>query len=180
MNMYCNLLTEQDPRVSLINAKAFIKVEDSFDDLIISRLIKSCTRFGELYCGKSFREQEWVCYDLQVTSGCVVIPKSVVSSVIDVSYDNGGDTVIISPSDYKLNRSKQISSMAFTSNIETSLVNVKVRCDLPVEYQDLSDQGVLHHVAFLYENRGDTVSVGDLSAPLESISIYDKFKTVNV
>jgi uncharacterized phiE125 gp8 family phage protein len=176
------LISEDASPVTLAESKSFLRVDTDFDDTLITNLIDSCTRWGETFVSKSFRTQFYACSDVVSKNGvCVNLPKSSVSSVDEVSYsDSEGNLVIVDPSEYTLVRSKQISHITVSSSETSESYNVTLQCDPPVEQLAVMRQGILHHVSYLYENRGDTVAVGKLDAPLETINLYNSIKTIRI
>ena len=180
--MFCDLLSEDASPVALAEAKSFLRIDTDFDDTILTNLIDTCTRWGEKFVSKSFRNQEYACIGILSANGpCINLPKSVVASVSEVSYtDSDGNTVVLDSSDYTLVKSKQVAHISISPSVTSGSYNVTLRTSALTESLPIMKQGVLHHVAYLYENRGDTASVGKLDAPLETINLYNSIKVIRV
>jgi len=168
--------------IDLDQAKAFLRVDNTVDDAIIQMLIDACTELGETLLSKAMR---LTVYSGELTS-CAAglkIHKAVVQRVDSVSYDDDGDTVVVDASDYKLIKSKQVASVCPAGNFFFPvgvILNVDITCDVDDELLPQAKQALLHHVNFLYENRGDVAAVDSLAMPLETRLFYNANKVVRV
>ena len=180
--MYWQLISKGLPPVTLSQAKEFSRIDTANDDVVVQMLIDSCTELGEKLLSKVMRLTMYS-GEVESCAGGFSIHKAVVQSVDEISYLDNGVVVIIDPVNYTLKKSKQLASVASAGDYAFPVgitLTVAITCDVDDELLPQVQQAVLHHVNFLYENRGDVSAVDSLSMPLESKLFYNDNKVVRV
>lgn len=183
----------EDP-VTLVEAKAWLKVTTDVDNDLITALITAVTSFGEKFCNRLFVERELDCFFNGLDSSkCELFPflqirRAILLSVEDVSIFSDGSYVAFT--DYKLREQHGFSRLIFQNGISDA--NPDSDAVYPIRVQIKAGYGAASvvpediktalkaHINFLYENRGDAIAEGKLSMPLETKSIYSgKYRILN-
>ena len=90
--------------ITLAQAKEHLHVDHSYDDALITDLIKSATRHCEVFLGRALIDQTWDLYlDSFPTLGDreIKVPKPPLITVLRVAYDDtGGIESFVDPDDY--------------------------------------------------------------------------------
>src|SRR5262245_41220288 len=98
--------------LTLVQAKAHLRVVDSDDDTLISALIIAARQNAENWMGRALIDQTWDLYldgfptasenvPSTVVDMAIQIPKPPLIQVVQVAYDNtNGDEILMNPNDY--------------------------------------------------------------------------------
>ncbi len=162
--------------LSLAEAKLFLRVDGSSEDSLITDMITAVRESAEAYMRASIISQTWaVTYD-DYAPTCTPLPfgpVQLLSSVI--SADRAGNETIIDDGLYSLsagNRAVQFDSVVMGHRVIIRYV---------AGYGDAGDvpeairQGMLLHLAALYDNRLEAVSV-----PEASRTLYHTYRDVRL
>ncbi len=188
-------LTTQGPiPLSVKEAKEHLRITIDADDVYLTTLLEAATEFAEAYTGREYRVNTWtlsidafadripICKDPLDASAPITSVTRLVSSV----------ATTVASSVYYLKRGAQSSELllddgqswpddvdnreqaiviTFLTEVHSSLEQVKV--------------GILRHVAYLYENRGDcdlSVSgiVGNSAKLSGAAALYDQHRISRV
>ena len=153
---------ESEP-VTLDEAKAWLKVDGTDEDAIITMLIKVARQLCESYAGLSFIEQTRVVkLDRFTCSGDLILPYGPVTEVSGVTYIDGDDAdQTLAPEMYLLDTQSSLAKIRVTDNwpdTNRSLNNVVVTYVAGFEeVPEVIKQAILMQVATLYENRQNEV-----------------------
>lgn len=174
--------------VTLAQVKEWLRIETTADDTLLTALITTVRQFGEKFCNRIFTETDIDCffagvnYSNRETVGFVQIRRAPLIAIDAVQVYSGGSYVAFT--DYSLKQTNGFSRLLFTDEViadDDAVYPIKVSGSFGYETvpEDLKT-AVLAHIAYLYENRGDTVSEGRLSMPMETRSIYTgKYRIIN-
>lgn len=140
--------------ITLAEAKLFLRVDGTTEDALITDLIKAVRVSAEEYTRKSFITQTWkISFDDEV-SDCVELLRGPVQSITHVkTYTRDNTATTISSALYALNAAKTLLML------DTDLYAYRVEITYSAGYGAAVDvplalkQGMLHHIAALYETR---------------------------
>jgi uncharacterized phiE125 gp8 family phage protein len=171
-----------DP-ITLVEAKAHLRVIDNDDDTYITALIKSATANAEAWLGRAMIDQTWDLYldAFPTLAGFEIkIPKPPLIEVTQIAYDDpNGDEQIVASSDYYADTVSEPGwvvpqgTLSWPTPIDAiNCVRVRFRAG----YLDTSSPplnavpfdlkaGILLAVGSMYENREDIV-VGTIASKL--------------
>ena len=174
--------------VTLTEAKAWLRVSTTDDDTLINALITAARQFGEKYCNRIFTERtivgEFGGVDVSnfETYKFIQVRRAplIAISALEI-YTEGA---YAASTDYLLKNINGFPRILFPNGIEADeTVVYPIKVTGTFGYQTVPEdlkQAVLSHIAFWYENRGDTSAEANLSMPLETKSIYSgKYRIIN-
>ena len=188
MLFYDRTLTGKSP-VSRGTVKSWSRIKYNVEDSIIDELLLSIFDYAEKFTGRDIRENTYsILSDTFLELSC--INKNPVISIESVSYvDTDNATIVIDAADYYLVKGVRISSILntpnvpFPTNISLKLQSVKATIKVGYTSANLPDtlkQAIKSHFLFLFENRGDTASVGNLEVPTEIKQLYSLNKIIRI
>lgn len=91
---------ETDP-ITLVEAKAHLRVTDTDDDTLIGALITAATRHAEAFTGRAFIDQTWELVLDEFPTNEIELSKPPLIEVVSVVYDDGdGNEQTISANEY--------------------------------------------------------------------------------
>jgi len=97
--------------VTLTEAKAQLRVDDTSEDTLIAALIASSTALVGEMAGRVMAEETWAASWSSI-AGDIVLPKSPVKELVSVTYYDSADTLqTMSNSDFYLFRSDDLTSL---------------------------------------------------------------------
>ncbi len=175
------LLTRVTPPASepltLSITKSYLRIDHDDEDQFIGDLMVSARMLAENWLRRSLITQSWkLGYD-ECAPQHISLPMGPVNSVFNVMLINrDNSSQLISAENYSLNAAKNILTFdtqvrGFHIEINYSTGYGSTASDIPAPLR----QGMLCHVASLYENRGDA---GDNGLPEQSVSLYLPFREV--
>ena len=146
--------------VSLSDVKAHLRITGSAEDSLLTRLILSAREAAEAYLQRALVTQSWqLSYDDYAPS-CISLPRGPVQSVTSVKMvARDGSSTTLDASAYYLNSGKEVLVL------DTPLVSHIIEVVYVVGYGAASavpgaiKQGMLTHIAEMYEKRGEAASL---------------------
>ena len=155
-------LTENgDSPITLAVAKDYLKVNNSDDNAVIQNLIATVTQFGERYTGIDYRAKTWKLV-LDEFEDRILLRKSRVATVTSMKYMVSASLVTIASSVYYLKIGSQFSEvlLADDQSWPTDMDEVEAGIEIIFvtgipRYVEEYKSGILNHLAYLYQNRGD-------------------------
>jgi len=195
-----------DLAVTLIEVKSYLKVANTEDDDLIKQLIRAATRIFEAFTGQDLTEKTYTILcsgfphsnsffpffgDCHTTGGknCLEIRRFPLREVIAINFLENGLSITWDPSEFEVNEGNN-SHYPFIFPVDDFPT---VDCDVPrpveifittgygppvtIDIPDAIKIGLMQHIAFLYENRGDCacICIGASSLPQASQMLYSDF-----
>lgn len=170
--------------VTLAEARAHTRVDDTADNSLVSALITAARRMAESYTRRVFITQSWTMYrDQAPTESYLEIPKAPLLGITSiVTYSDTDAATTFSSSNYYVDIATKpgrvvlrstASWPTFTRTANGFVVNFVAGYDatgagVPADIR----QAILMIVAHLYENRGDSVS----EIPAVARALLDPYK----
>lgn len=163
--------------VTLEDAKNFLRIDSANDDELLTRLIKSATKKCESYIGKSLITKTYKISFENCILSKVKLPYGPIQSISSVvSKDSLGNIEVIAPENYSLNTAT--NTITFNSAIVNYIIEIIYTSgygDLETDIPEDIKQGLLFHIARLYDDRS-----GYSKIPNASISLYSSYKNVRI
>lgn len=160
--------------VTLTEAKLYLRVDGSGEDAVINRLIASARKAAEKYMRRSLITQSWkITYDDYAPSE-IQLPRGPIQNISSVKIiGRDASETVISASKYYLNsgREKLVIDTALLGHIVEVIYVAGFG-----EHNDIPDdikQGMLIHIAKLYDSRSS-----DISMPISVRSLYDTYREI--
>lgn len=164
--------------VTLAETKLFLRVDSADEDALITSLIAAARMAAEEYTRRSFITQSWKLAMGGGTPSAVRLPRGPVQSVASVTaYDQAGGATVISSGVYRLDASKEL--LVFDSLIAAWQVEVVYVAGYGAAAATVPQplrQGMLGHIAQLYDRRGDA----QWPLPMDVTALYAPFREVGV
>lgn len=187
MSQLYTLTSQGTIPVSLDEAKAHLKVTNTKDDVLLTSLLEAVAEFAEIYTGRELRANTWT-LEIDDFVDRICIRKDPVVSITTVTRLVATVATVVSASVYYLKKGVQ-SQEILLSDGQTWPTDVDDR-EQAIVITFLTEahaaieqarQGILRHVAYLYENRGDcdlSVSgiVGDSAKLSGAAALYSQFR----
>ncbi len=156
--------------VTLVEAKAYLKIDHGADDAVITLLIQAATQFAEDFTSRDFRTRTWIAtldsFDDQFLDR-IQLRKNQIGAITSIQYFNDASTPVLTtvdaatyylrfdqwwafavlkdsddwPTDVDDEQSEQRITVTFTTVLPPDLAEVKV--------------GILNAISAMYENRVD-------------------------
>ncbi|TAF76539.1 MAG: hypothetical protein EAZ52_04135 [Alphaproteobacteria bacterium] len=160
-------------RISLAEAKLFLRVDYNDDDLLISEMIVSARIHAEHYIASALVEQEWTVHYPDFSAKELVLPMSPALSITSItSYDASYAPTIIASLNYQLVLPYKL---IFINTINAHMLKIVYRTS-PKAHNDMAlKHAMLHHIALCYEMRSSSAPL-----PAQSRDIYASYKKVRV
>ncbi len=165
-----------DEPLSLDEAKLYLRIDSQEEDLLINDLIVSARLTAEQWLKRSLINQSWkLAYDACLPE-CVGLPMGPVNSVTSVTVVNRDNTTqAVDASTYYLNAAHD------TIVFQSAVIGFRIEIIYATGYGTASavprpiKQGMLSHIAAMYDNRGDTEYT---ILPPQAISLYMPFRGI--
>lgn len=162
--------------VTLAEAKLYLHMDSNTEDALIVDLILAARIAAEEYLSQSLITQSWKLAFDDAAPECLGLPRGPVQSVTQVkSIDKTGVETVISSSVYHLNAAR--NTLLFDAQVQ----GFRVEIEYGAGYGDAAavpqaiKQGMLAHIAALYENRGEGGSL-----PVAALMLYQPFREVRI
>jgi uncharacterized phiE125 gp8 family phage protein len=145
--------------VSLAEAKLYLRIDSSDEDTLIEGLIAAARLMAEEMTGRSLVTQGWGATYGEEVPAYVPLPFGPVQSITAVALiDEAGDETLMDASGYSLNAACTALCFewlpdAFRTEIRYVTGYGDAASDVPADIR----QGILLHVAWLYEHRDSMV-----------------------
>ena len=171
--------------ISLSEVKTFLRVTNSAEDALITSLIYEATRIAERHTNRCLGEQTLKVSFPSTNGRSVEIQRGYVQSVTAVRYFNETTSMFVAlteGTDYYVQPSNSFTCIGFDQayvqpDLAPFAIEVDVECGESTFRPDMK-RAIMQHVNYLYENRGDVISEGGLSMPLESKMIYNRYRII--
>lgn len=165
--------------LTLVEAKAFLRVDHDEEDDLITLLLKAATQNAEQFLGRGLIDQTWDFYLDEFPDDEIEIPLPPLIEVIGVFYrDADGVEQELDPADYEVNNSGDFAVIELLASAwpVTNDASNAVRIRFRAGYLDTSSPpvaavpfdiklGILLGLGSLYANR-ETVVVGSTATQL--------------
>lgn len=179
MASYYEIVTPPSaPAVSLAEAKAFMRVENDADDAVIEAMIYAATDSAELYTGRVFAPT--VFRISQAGGSSFRILRAPVTSFAGAQSWNGTEFVNISGALYMPSSSFPTVSIPNYISAPTG-VAFGLQATFTAGYDVLPPalkQGLLMHINYLYENRGDVEAADKVDLPTATRLLYRQYRII--
>jgi len=177
--------------VSLVNAKLQLRITDSNQDAFITALIKTASLFFESFTKKTLITKTYKTYrniwDFYSLRRCPL------QSISSIKYtDEDDDSQTVDSGDYYIIKDNAFSRIGFVDDFDTPSIRNRPQqieiifkagfgdadIDIPLDIQ----QGLLEHITYMYENRGDCVddNCSNIAIPNSTKMAYRKYKIQEV
>lgn len=188
----------QEP-VSLAEVKAHLRVATDGDDALLSALIVTARSVAESLTGRALLAQTWRLYlDQAPSQRYLILPKAPLLSVAQVcSYDESDNLTVFASSNYLVDSASQPGRLVLRGLYSWPQI-LRTANGLEVTYTAgygtaaaqvpaAIRQGLLAHVAHLYQNRGDYLSPdGQMQVAVQaglpsiSLSLYAPYRLLSL
>ena len=176
MSSYYELQNTITDPVSLADAKAYLRVDFTKDDALITNMISTAIKWGEAYTARQFSNHQWIAYFDSDESGCIKLQRSPLTTLTSV--ETSSDGAYSAYTDFILKQKSGYSDIILNTSVtldDTVAYTFKVTfesgyADIPPMLKD----AVLEHVSFLYENRADVPS----AMPNQIKNLYNHYKLI--
>lgn len=181
-----NTIPATEP-ITLSEAKEHLRIEstETDNDSYITRLITTARKNGEKSCNRTFINTTWECYFCGLDTSNVEsypfiqIRKAPLSSISSVELNL--DSTYTPTTDYIIKNTSAFPRLIFQNGAEYDDTGIiyPIKVTGVFGYSAIADgvpedirHAMLANIAYLYENRGDTISEGKIAMPLETKLIY--------
>ncbi|MBM3617648.1 MAG: hypothetical protein FJX23_03800 [Alphaproteobacteria bacterium] len=160
--------------LTLAEAKLYLRVDGSDDDLLISALIRAGREAAEEFLRKSLAVQEWKITYEDYAPLKTPLPRGPVQEILSVKrITRNGDEVAMAEHAYHLNARHDML------HFETIPMSFEVSIHYRTGYGDEGipasvRQGMLIHIAEMYDNRAGAAA----AMPSASISLYKPHREI--
>ncbi len=163
--------------ITLTRAKSYLKIETDEDNAILADMIATVVQFAERYTGRDFRKKTWS-LTIDKFTDRICLRKSQINSIGNVQYTVDGALVIIANTVYYLKKGYGFSEVLLQDgetwptdldDVEAGIIIV-FSTNTP-RYIEQYKTGLLEHLAFLYQNRGDC-NVDSAAVKSGAIQLY--------
>jgi uncharacterized phiE125 gp8 family phage protein len=173
--------------LTLAEAKVYLRLtdDDTSQDSLIIDSIAAARELAELYCGRSFMQQDWS-LTLDGFAQRIELPKPPLISVISMKYlDAGGVQRTLDPSSYRMVKGSpgyiEPAYQAVWPILRgiTAQVEIVYRAGYgtdPTSLPAVAKRAMLQLVATLFEERGETVTLQSGVVPLPIRRVLDPIR----
>lgn len=167
---------ESEP-VSLSDAKHYLRVEHAEDDAMIGLMITAAREAAEAYLGTSFITQRWKMTLEHVLPDMVPLRFGLVQAIVSIVLrDEQGDGETLGVEGYRLSIDKRsVIVLSPRSGFRFEITYDAGYGSAPALIPGLIRQGILQHVAAMYEHRDLSVVM-----PAMALQAYHPYKEINL
>ncbi len=148
--------------VELEYARDYLKNPPVQDNQQVSTMLAAVTQYAEGFTGREFRVNAWT-YFFDYFETRLLLRRSPVASIVSVNRFVSESETAVDSANYYLKKGvrwsevllKDGSAWPTDQDLDEHSVNVKFLTE-PTPHAELWQLGMLKHLAFCYENRGDT------------------------
>jgi uncharacterized phiE125 gp8 family phage protein len=179
--------------VSKEEAKTFLRLDTDDDDAFVALLLKAVANAGEKFTGRDFRDNT---YEVKVDAFAarICLARSPIASLSSIKYQDdstqAGVEQTVPNTDYYLRKSFTFSEVLLEPdgdpypsdvNAREASITIEFKTEAKPEYQAEAKVGMLRHLAYLYENRGDAdPDSEDSIVSSGAAEMYELFQIANV
>lgn len=181
MIIYSNATLPATLVVSLVEVKAWLKIEGTDEDTLLTSLIASATAECEAYAGLSFITRSRTVSLTSFSGRDLILPYGPVTAVSSIAYTDADDgAATISSGDYTLDTKSALAKIRVTESWPyTNLILNNVLVTYVAGYAnaaavpELIKTGVKKKIAVDYEHRGDdNVGSDEWMKTLDPVKVY--------
>lgn len=174
MNQKIELLEKSKNKIiSLKYAKQYLRVDNDYDDEIINDMIDVACELAENYLSRKIHQSKLrlTVYDSLPSS--IKLLYAPVLKIEKIKIIRGDEVTYLHPDQYFLQDNEKISfkRYIFSRKTEIEYYNGFAEGKVPATIK----QGILEHLARLYDSRGS-----DQTLPLSSKSLYQPYKMARI
>ncbi|MEJ0009857.1 MAG: phage head-tail connector protein [Alphaproteobacteria bacterium] len=163
--------------LSLTEAKSFLRVEDTSQDDVITRAITAARQAAEQYLRCALLPQTWEYAIANPLRTEIRLPFGPAQSITGVATtDESGATATLAGSAYRL--SVDGGLVIFLQRLRCVSVAITYSASIAADADAvpaLIKQGMLHHVAAIFEQRD-----GNAGLPMQSIACYMPYRRISL
>ncbi len=154
--------------VSLVDAKAFMRVDGGYDDSLTATLITAARQGVEEYLRRSLITQTWKLTNYFHDSR-IFLPRGLVTEILEVkSIDSAGVEVVMPSTTYHLDSPDYLSFLYAYSGERVQITYHAGYGELAADVPAAIRHGIMNYAAALYENRGQPLP----QQIMDSLSAY--------
>ena len=164
--------------ITLAEAKLYLRVDNTEEDTLIAGLISCAREDAEQYLRQSLITQSWkLAFDDDVEDA-ISFPQGPVQSITSVTlFDKDDNATVFNASGYRLNAAK--NNVMFNTSCQASRIEILYTAGYGTMASSVPapiKQGILLHVAEMYDMRGDTND----TLPEAAQKLYVPFREVRL
>jgi uncharacterized phiE125 gp8 family phage protein len=193
--------------MSTADAKAFLRVDSSDDDTLISQLVFAARRACESYTGRALVTQTWKLFldgfsevdiplwegmkvgaDIAIRKRFIPLPKPPLASVTHIkTYDDDDTATTFASSKYFVDTASESGRIVLREG-ETFPTALRVANAVEIQYvagygaasavPEALIVGMKEHITYLYENRGDAMN-NALTMPVIAKQLYQPYRILS-
>jgi len=153
--------------LQLAEVKLYLRVEQETEDALLTSLIAVAREAAEAFTGRSLITQSLRQRVYAPVCGIVSLLKGPVQSIQTVEAVHAGEAVTLDPETYRLHGSRNLLQLLTLPYAEEIVVTyVAGYGDASADVPSLIRQGMLQHIALMYENREASPAVPELARAL--------------
>ncbi len=159
--------------ISLAEAKLYLRIDHSEDDLFISESIVAVRHYAERYTGRSLVTQDWLVTYRDCVPSELTLPMPPIQSVTSITLtDADGNDTVVDSSNYRLVTSQVL---ALDTAFAATLISIVFTAGESATEATALKQAMFSHIAVQYDHRSH-------QAPLpESLrTLYDGHREIRV
>jgi uncharacterized phiE125 gp8 family phage protein len=156
--------------ISLKKAKNYLRIDHNHDDELIAEMIEIATESAENYLGSKLQKSDWKITIYDNFTAKINLIHNPISEVKQIKINRlNQDAVYLAKEAYYFKQ-----QYLYIKNYSQSFVSAEITYTVGYEKIPLTiTQGILEHLAKLYDLRGS-----DLSMPFSAKSLYQSHKLV--
>ena len=174
--------------VLLATAKAYLGGSKNSDDTLVQTLINACTQWGQKFTKRDFSANQYTLL-LDCFEDPIELRRNPIDVIDSVEYLKSGSFDTILATVYYLKFGIQVSSIKLNvdqqwptdgDDREQFIKITFTTKAISVDKIDIATLGILRHVAYMYENRGDCGSCSECADAAGVKPTYNLIKIVNI
>ena len=181
MAQHYTLTTKGTAPVKIEDVKTHLKIETDADDVFLKPLIRTASEFAEKYIGRDLRVNTWTLL-IDKFEARICLLRDPVASITSVKHLVATVLTTVANTVYYLKKGIHRSEILLIDGQEwptnTDTREHAIEIEFVTEAHPCLEQakaGIMRHVAFLYENRGDCDAAESVKKSGAS-ALYDQFR----